>query len=719
MDAIIRQTVREELRRSNSSESETVSSASQHNSGQSDEGSVSPGSTPNTFSSRTVTRLSGLLDRIRHGSSGKSNSTKKRKIEKQHRVQVRWMHYDQIKKKFVAVRQKNGGGNRFITYTDADPLKMEELVDRACALFFPGGKNNFAGHIDEMNKWICDTTGVAIFDFPGKGTVEDYLKSNGLYPSSTYFYLRTQPRHLMGDEFEDSNYAEATNTDNTSSTQVSSVTVSVTACTTKSDDRDVCNVCSCSFEKGQNCLRCEQDLEYQQSLMADSVDTESPEEFQPENVHANDQLTSFTTPVSVHEIRELRLAHFQQDTCHPPVQIPARSQDNHDQRLVPPRPSEDEVSPSTVDGSCGVLEEGGYVQLPTVGMPRESAECMGSENSEIAGQVLSLTVHRSCICKDMIEHFKDEKKLQSELVFTIINERGQKEEGVGIGVSREVFSLFWKEFANSMTIGERERVPFVRHDHFIKEWGAIGRILVKGFRSVAYFPLFLSKAFMCYCLFDAEVPEGIVLESFMKYLSPVEEELVSNFLGKADFADENDEFFDFLERFNCRSQVSPENFKKVLVEIANQELIQKPHVMVATWQPIVQELKQYPQFQTIAGIQGFYDRINSTNKKVLNSLEAQPNTEAERDALKFLQRYIRGLDNAKLIQFLRFTTASNVLITNKIEVSFTRLEGASSRPIAHTGGPLLELPSTYSNFVELRQEFNNVLEKSNWEMDIM
>ena len=144
------------------------------------------------------------------------------------------MHYDQIKKKFVTVRQKNGSGNRFITYTDADPLKMEELVNRACALFFPGGKNIFAGHIDERNKWICETTGVAIFDFPGEGTVEDYLKSNGLYASITYFYLRAQPRHLMGDELDDSSNVEVTNTDNTSPTQVSSVTVSVTACTSKS-----------------------------------------------------------------------------------------------------------------------------------------------------------------------------------------------------------------------------------------------------------------------------------------------------------------------------------------------------------------------------------------------------------------------------------------------------------------------------------------------------
>lgn len=27
-----------------------------------------------------------------------------------------------------------------------------------------------------------------------------------------------------------------------------------------------------------------------------------------------------------------------------------------------------------------------------------------------------------------------------------------------------------------MTIGERERFPFVRHDHFVEEWEAVGRI---------------------------------------------------------------------------------------------------------------------------------------------------------------------------------------------------------------------------------------------------
>lgn len=279
--------------------------------------------------------------------------------------------------------------------------------------------------------------------------------------------------------------------------------------------------------------------------------------------------------------------------------------------------------------------------------------------------------------------------------------------------------MFWKEFSNSMTIGETERVPFVRHDHFVKEWEAVGRILVKSYSSVSYFPLFLSKAFMCHCLFGTEIPDDIVMDSFMKYLSPEEEELIKDYLGKSKFPEDNDELFDFLERFNCRSLVNESNLRKVLLEIANQELVQKPHVMLATWQPMVQELKCYPQFQDCSAVQSFYDTISITTKKVLEKLSADPRSEGERDALKFLQRYIRGLDRAKLSQFLRFTTASDVLSTGKINVSFTKLEGASSRPIAHTCGPLLELPSTYSNFVELREQFHNILNKDSWEMDIV
>ena len=56
--------------------------------------------------------------------------------------------------------------------------------------------------------------------------------------------------------------------------------------------------------------------------------------------------------------------------------------------------------------------------------------------------VISITVHRSLICSDMIEHFKDTRIINSSSLFTVINDRRDKEEGVGVGVEREVYSLF-------------------------------------------------------------------------------------------------------------------------------------------------------------------------------------------------------------------------------------------------------------------------------------
>ena len=229
----------------------------------------------------------------------------------------------------------------------------------------------------------------------------------------------------------------------------------------------------------------------------------------------------------------------------------------------------------------------------------------------------------------------------------------------------------------------------------------------------------LIKSIHLYCLLDAKVPESILMESFMKYSSPVEEDLVKEYLEKDCLPDDNDELLEFLERFNCRSAVSSENLRKLLIEIENHELIQKPHVMISTWQPSVQELKQYPQFQSTSDIQCLYDTLKPTTKKVLEILSAQPNTEVEQDAFTFLQHYIRGLDNTKLIQFLRFTTASDILVTSKLEVAFSKLEGVGCAPIAHTCGPVLEFPSTYGNFVELMEQFNNILDKDTWEMDIM
>ncbi len=68
-------------------------------------------------------------------------------------------------------------------------------------------------------------------------------------------------------------------------------------------------------------------------------------------------------------------------------------------------------------------------------------------------EIKQLSVHRSVIVTDLIAHFKDDNIMNAELKFDVIDEGGMRKEGMGIGVTRGVFSLFWKEFANSRTIG--------------------------------------------------------------------------------------------------------------------------------------------------------------------------------------------------------------------------------------------------------------------------
>ena len=71
--------------------------------------------------------------------------------------------------------------------------------------------------------------------------------------------------------------------------------------------------------------------------------------------------------------------------------------------------------------------------------------------------------------------------------------------------------------------------------------------------------------------------------------------------------------------------------------------------------------------------------------------------------------------------FLQFTTGASVLLPGRqIELSFTQLDGLVRRPIAHTCGLLLEIPSTYQCYNELVEEFSAILrEKSAWSFEIV
>ena len=97
-----------------------------------------------------------------------------------------------------------------------------------------------------------------------------------------------------------------------------------------------------------------------------------------------------------------------------------------------------------------------------------------------------------------------------------------------------------------------------------------------------------------------------------------------------------------------------------------------------------------------------------------------PQNESERNSFDHLKRYIKSLDEVALKAFLQFTTGSDIIAVTEITVSFNSLDGAHRSPIAHTCGPVLEVPTTYQSYNELAEEFANLISnKEAWGFTIV
>ena len=103
-----------------------------------------------------------------------------------------------------------------------------------------------------------------------------------------------------------------------------------------------------------------------------------------------------------------------------------------------------------------------------------------------------LTVHRSCIRTELIEHFKDPIVMTCNIDFKVINEK--REKGVGVGVICEVYTLFWSEFSISMTIGEREKgFPLLDMITLLRSGRLWGEFELKGLCLSPIFPPFCQR----------------------------------------------------------------------------------------------------------------------------------------------------------------------------------------------------------------------------------
>lgn len=174
-----------------------------------------------------------------------------------------------------------------------------------------------------------------------------------------------------------------------------------------------------------------------------------------------------------------------------------------------------------------------------------------------------------------------------------------------------------------------------------------------------------------------------------------------------------DDLLEFLGNYKCYKLPNKENVQEILSELAHQELIQRPRYIAQCWSQPLSALKHRKEFQTPQDITSLYEKKRPSTKKVIRSLLASPVTDAERQSLDFLKKSIRSLDDKSLQSFLKFTTGCCTMMDQGLTISFLTVDGLGRRPVAHTCGPLLEVPSTYQSYPELAEEFTSIL-SDNW-----
>ena len=317
-----------------------------------------------------------------------------------------------------------------------------------------------------------------------------------------------------------------------------------------------------------------------------------------------------------------------------------------------------------------------------------------------------LRVHRGTLLDEMIVFFKDSEIMDKHISFEFVNERGSDMNGV----SRDAYSAFWIEFFRRSSEGEESRVPALNSKWKGEEWQAIGKIFAKGFKDQNVFPVQMSPVTSIVLSFgEASITKKILNDAFLNYISQTERDTLVSSLKKENFDGELfDDLLDFLDRFSCTQKPTPENLETLINNIAHKELIQRPKYATDNMAIGCQDF-MLSHFISVEKILITYQDMEPTPRKVLKMITATPNGNAEATSLRYFQQYVRGQNSTSLKKLLRFLTGSEAVTVDKIEVTFTKLEGFGRRPVAHTCGPLLELPSTYLSYPELRNEFDSIL----------
>ena len=330
------------------------------------------------------------------------------------------------------------------------------------------------------------------------------------------------------------------------------------------------------------------------------------------------------------------------------------------------------------------------------------------EKREEALRALNGIVHVIVNKEDLISIYKDPGILEKNVVVGI-----EGAEASGDGVLREVYSLFWDSFLSQSDGDSEHSIPILPNLNQ-EDYVSIGRILTHQFVLCGMFPVKVSQASMHHTLFGHATDE-CKIESFLRLLPPGERECISRALkGERPFP--TGEIIDLLEDYSVRQLPTADNIKSLVLSVATAEFVTKPFLCLSSMR---EGMGQMWEKVTKGEIASLYEISRPTASGIIAILECIPQNPKEDQIFRWLERYLKGSSNKILAKFLRFCTATDVLLPDRgISVRTEVMPLVAIRPKSYTCFRRLTLPRHYQSYSQMRNNLDFYLRDcSVWDLN--
>jgi len=287
------------------------------------------------------------------------------------------------------------------------------------------------------------------------------------------------------------------------------------------------------------------------------------------------------------------------------------------------------------------------------------------------------------------------------------------------GVQRDTYSAFWQKVYSALFEGATLLTPMIHPQMDMSVFTIIGCILSHGYLVSGVLPVCIAlPTLICMLLGPGtSVSDKILLNTFLDFISTCERSTLNSALAYTDktFPRQlQEELTTLLGAFGCRQLPTPSSLPNLIKQVARYQFLIKPAASIAMINcGVPTSHQEFWSKKSTEELCNMYQCLTVSSKKVM-SLIAVPEfcSPQEERMHQYLRTMVGNMQQEELRLFMRFVTGSCVCITSKIDITFNSLAGFARRPIAHTCNCTLEIPTTYVNYDDFRNEFYSILTKN-------